>query len=153
METVKSVTTAKDTEGCAIRMSQARPEIRVPSVIARKAGIFCVRKLTRNCSSDYYQRSSHQHQLGVGLRIDVVMNVERQNDKFLPINDPVSGKDHQKEHETRVGDDGEEVFRRLSQACGLLVAPARGSLKRSRTTKNIGKTLSAATRKTFSTRM
>ena len=32
-------------------MSQASPEISVPSVMARNAGIFWVRKLTSNCNA------------------------------------------------------------------------------------------------------
>ena len=39
------------TVGRAIRMSQARPEMSVPSVMARSAAIFRMKKLTAICSA------------------------------------------------------------------------------------------------------
>ena len=39
------------TLGCKTSSSQARPEIRVPSVMPRNAGIFCVRILTAICNA------------------------------------------------------------------------------------------------------
>ena len=47
------------------------------------------------------------------------MNVERKNDEFLPVNDPVSREDQKKDHEPRIGDDCTEISCSLAQAHGL----------------------------------
>ena len=78
MAITTSVTTAVTTVGCNTRMSQAKPEISVPRAIACSDGIRRVRRLTTIVQAGSPSRIGDQQQFGIGFRIDVIVNVERQ---------------------------------------------------------------------------
>ena len=52
------------------------------------------------------------------------MNVQRQDDEFLPVDNPISRKNQKKKHEARVGEDSYEIFCCLAQADGLRLTRA-----------------------------
>ena len=54
------------------------------------------------------------------------MNIERQNDELLPVDDPVTGKDKQKKHEAPVGYDSPKIFQRFPQTGSLNLAGSPG---------------------------
>src|SRR6266436_3251135 len=55
-----------------------------------------------NGKSDYDGRTGGQHAFSVGFAVDVIVHVNRQRDEFLPVDNPESRKDQQKQHEFRI---------------------------------------------------
>ena len=99
--------------------------------------------LLRDQADDHLQRNNrqgpgHEDQFGVRLWIDVVVNVERQDDEFLPVDDPVSRKNEKKQHEARVGEHGPKILCGLRQADGRLIGAA-GFLEKQQHAEEHGK--------------
>src|SRR5271157_4775791 len=68
---------------------------------------------------NHHQRTGHQHELGVSMGINVVVNVKRESDELLPIDDPVAGEDQQEQHEAWIGNNGPEISGGLRETSGF----------------------------------
>src|SRR6266851_6603705 len=67
-----------------------------------------------------------EDQLDVGIGADIAVNVAWEGDVLLPENDPVTGKNQQKQHEFGVGQNSEEIAQRFGNAGRGAVAGALG---------------------------
>src|SRR6266571_6911598 len=67
-----------------------------------------------------------EDELDVGIRADVAVDVAWEGNVLLPENDPVTGKNQQKQHEFGVGQNGQEIAQRFGNAGRGAVAGALG---------------------------
>ena len=84
-----------------------------------EGGYLLGQDIDRQREGNHHQRAGHEQEFGVGARIDVVVNIKRQRNELLPIDDPVAGKDQQEEHEAGIGSDGPEVSSGLRETGSL----------------------------------
>ena len=75
------------------------------------------------------KRTGGEHFLRIGAGVNVVVNVERKRDEFLPVNDPVSRENQKEEHELGIGDDFDKIAQSLAQMRGLFFVGAGGLLE------------------------
>src|SRR5258708_16558280 len=75
------------------------------------------------------KRAGGEHLLRVGRGINVVVNVERKSDEFLPVDDPVSRENQEEEHELGIGDDFDKIAQSFAQMRGLFFVGSSGLLE------------------------
>src|ERR1700686_3196045 len=61
--------------------------------------------------ADYYGSVDAQDTLDASIGVNEFVNVAGEGRELLPEDDPVTGEDQEKQHEPRIGEDGEEIFR------------------------------------------
>ena len=80
--------------------------MRVPSVMPRNDGIFCVKMLTAICSAITVSESAHEQHFRVAVGVHVFMDIDGKDDELLPEGNVIARENDQEEHEAPVGDDG-----------------------------------------------
>src|SRR6266699_1700030 len=65
-----------------------------------------------------------EDKLDVGIGADIAVDVTREGDVLLAENDPVAGENQQKQHESGVGQNGQEIAQRFGNAGRGAVAGA-----------------------------
>ena len=64
-----------------------------------KGGDFLCKHTDGDSQRDDDDRTGRQHFFRIGGGADVVVDINRQGDEFLPVNNPVAGEEQQKPHE------------------------------------------------------
>src|SRR6266702_2764852 len=67
-----------------------------------------------------------EDELDVGIRADVAVDVASEGNVLLPENDPVAGENQQKQHESGIGQNSQEIAQRFGNAGRGAVAGALG---------------------------
>ena len=78
---------------------------------------------------DYYDGAGGKHSFGVGLGIDVIVDVERESDELLPVDDPVASENQKEQHEFWIGYNFAEVRKSLGDGRDLYFVGLPGLLE------------------------